>query len=195
LLSIRPDAKITALNQYLTPENIGPLALAADLVVNTVDFESDMLAACNRACREAQRTVLFPVNFGWASLLFVHYPDSPPLETWLDRRPGRPPQETITLRLVESLLARGRLPGWFPEVWRAYKALPQDHGDPQMYPAACSVAASCAAVTHSLAAGGSPPGFPVPLFHDHATFKQQWPTPIGMLKTLLFRLAIRTSRP
>lgn len=85
LRQINPYIKITCLPHYLDNSNCMDYVLNADIIIDTIDMSAlkDILAL-HSLSREYKKLVLFPLNLGMASGLFVFDENSDSLEQLLD---------------------------------------------------------------------------------------------------------------
>ncbi len=72
LLQINQDARIEAIPEFLTKENItGYLDKGFDVAINTIDFTSDIPFLFDEICCDANIPVLHPLNLGWGGGVIV----------------------------------------------------------------------------------------------------------------------------
>ncbi|BBE17816.1 sulfur carrier protein adenylyltransferase ThiF [Aquipluma nitroreducens] len=72
LLQINQDARIEAITEFLTKENItGYLDKGFDVAINTIDFTSDIPFLFDEICCGANIPVLHPLNLGWGGGVIV----------------------------------------------------------------------------------------------------------------------------
>ena len=72
LLQINQNARIDAIPEFLTKENInGYLDKGFDVAINTIDFTSDIPFLFDKICCGANIPVLHPLNMGWGGGVIV----------------------------------------------------------------------------------------------------------------------------
>ena len=72
LLQINQEARIEAIPEFLTKENIiGYLDKGFDVAINTIDFTSDIPFLFDEICSEYNIPVLHPLNLGWGGSVIV----------------------------------------------------------------------------------------------------------------------------
>lgn len=75
---INPRAEVQVIDRFLRRNDFEPSLAACDFAVNTVDWDGHAFVHMNRSARDLKRTVVFPLNIGWASALTVLGPEVDP---------------------------------------------------------------------------------------------------------------------
>jgi molybdopterin/thiamine biosynthesis adenylyltransferase len=86
LKAIDPNVQIEVIDSYLDEESIKAYIPKADVVINTIDFDSPAFPIAGRLCRQYGKLELFPMNLGFGSSVCVFLPASP---TWESFFPGQ----------------------------------------------------------------------------------------------------------
>lgn len=168
LLAVHPGAQIEAHPVFLDEAKMRPLFGSCDIVVNTIDFEDGQFLTCNRVARACNKPVLFPMNLGWAGLVYLFRPDQGPvLEQALEGRPGQSPQLALVSDLLASLAAQGRRPQWMQPAFQRYRQDPPAH-DPQLAIASLLTGAMVSSLLVQLVQGQDIAPYP----HPHWTNTQ-----------------------
>jgi molybdopterin/thiamine biosynthesis adenylyltransferase len=116
--SVAPQAQIDVLPRFLGVDDFHEVLPRADLVVNTIDLDNPAFLELNRLARKYNKTVLFPMNLGWAGTLLVFTPQSPSLDDFLGLtlEPAAGDASAavadVGTRLIERIL--GSIPGGIP---------------------------------------------------------------------------------
>lgn len=186
LLAIDPDLDLKVHQERLTPENLPIYARQADLIINTIDFDDGMTFVCNQVCRKLGKPVFFPMNLGWAALVYYFSPHAPAFQVKLIRAVDRP-QMGIVLRLAFYLLQRNLLPHWFPETFQRYQNKSEE-AEPQLIVGSLLVAARIATLIYAWQISEKIPEYPHPLFMDARTYKPAPRRLSGLLKTIWIAL-------
>lgn len=98
LLSINPDAKITAINAFIDANNVEDLIKEHDIAINALDFKSDIPFLFDEWCQKYNISVIHPYNIGWGGLAIVVEPTGPQLKDFADS------WENFELRLIEHIV-------------------------------------------------------------------------------------------
>lgn len=71
ILKINPEAKIKVIDKYLTRKDLIKIIPQVDLVINTIDFDSDAFVACSEISKKYKKVEFFPLNLGFSGTLIV----------------------------------------------------------------------------------------------------------------------------
>lgn len=71
LLRINPQANITSYNVFLNETNMVELLANSDVVINTIDFISEMPFVLDAYCKQKGVLSIHPYNLGWAGCIFI----------------------------------------------------------------------------------------------------------------------------
>ena len=77
LLQINPNCSVTEIPEFLNSTSLENWIPKADIVVNTIDFDSDAFRSCSDLCRKYSKLELFPTNLGFGGSIVVCHPTSP----------------------------------------------------------------------------------------------------------------------
>lgn len=112
LRAIDPEARVTAVTRYYRPETDGDVSwlTGADVIVDTMDLSSiDAILGLHRQARLLGKTVLFPLNLAFGTVLYVFTPEAATLEQLLGVSPDLPLDEAKAMYDDRSVFAR-----WVP---------------------------------------------------------------------------------
>ncbi|MFW7377998.1 MAG: ThiF family adenylyltransferase [Oligoflexus sp.] len=84
LLLIDPEVSVKVIDRYLDHDDLNHEIPKADIVINTIDFDSPVFLLASRLCRQFKKLEIFPMNLGFGSSVCVFKEDSPSWETMLD---------------------------------------------------------------------------------------------------------------
>jgi molybdopterin/thiamine biosynthesis adenylyltransferase len=158
LLSINPQAKISYHNCFINNDNVESFVKDCDIVVNALDFKSDIPFIFDNTCKKYNVPVLHPYNFGWAAFLTVIKPDGLQLsQLSSDHR-------EFELRIAEYVSRYSSFwnaPNkWLDKVVREYRNEDNILPHPQLSIASWIVAGLCTNVLYNLATGKEVKIFP-----------------------------------
>ena len=97
LLSINPNANITAINTFIDADNVEKLIKEHDIAINALDFKSDIPLVFDEWCQKFNISVIHPYNIGWGGLVIVVEPTGPQLKDFTDT------WENFEVKLVEHI--------------------------------------------------------------------------------------------
>lgn len=70
--SINPHIEVIAIDEYLDQSNMDKLVADVDFVIDSIDISAlDIIFKLHRSATRHGKAVLFPINIGWSSGLFV----------------------------------------------------------------------------------------------------------------------------
>jgi molybdopterin/thiamine biosynthesis adenylyltransferase len=158
LLAINPQAKISFHNCFIDRTNVEALTDGHDIVVNALDFKSDIPFVFDEVCKKRAIPVLHPYNFGWGGFLSVVTPDSLPLSQLSDDL------QSFELRMAEYVSGYScfwNMPQeWLEKIIRAYRKEENAASPPQLAVASWIAAGYCVNVMYNLATGKQVKIFP-----------------------------------
>lgn len=156
LLSINPNAQITAIASYIDKDNVRDLLVGHDVAINAIDFTSDIPFLFDEVCKELGITVLHPFNVGFAGVVMVIKPDSPSFRSLIDKnKDSELPPEVKAIRYVVDYFnywAKPKL--WMDDILYQYQKENFTTQPPQLSIASSYVAGMVASVLYRLAIGG-----------------------------------------
>lgn len=159
LLAINKNAKITAHNCFITPENIKEFIKGQKVAINALDFTSDVPLLFDKMCQKENIPVLHPYNLGWAGLVAVIQPDGLALDIL-----ARSDEQFNELKVVEyasSYMKYWRDPQeWIDEAIEKYLNEEERLSPPQLPIASWTVAAMCSHLLFKIATGVTYKKFP-----------------------------------
>lgn len=127
LRAIDPEVQIELIDSFLDENSIRMHIPKADVVINTIDFDSPAFPIAGRLCRQYGKLELFPMNLGFGSSVCVFMPDSP---TWESFFPG---QDHVALKqsILQHMAAKS-LPAYLHEAFMRYQEEKDRTYDPQL---------------------------------------------------------------
>lgn len=189
LRRIGGHTQIDASAEWFEAGNADEFVRQADLAINTIDFDHPMCLGMNEVCKRHAVPMLFPMNFGWASVLMVFSHstgNAPDLGAWFSTDVSLTDAESIARHLVVDLVKRNSLPDWWLEVWTRYKSLSPEN-EPQLHVGACLLSASVSSVVYDWRRGNVLPEFPSVIFMNSRQYSTGRVTILGRLKAWLVR--------
>jgi len=128
LLGINPKANIISEYIFLNNENIGKYVADGHVAINALDFQSDTPFKFDQLCQKHNIPVLHPYNFGWGTLVFVIFPDSPNLSTISNEYVGF--EKKVAAFLIEKLPNKTK--GWVQNILSDYEEKGHGESPPQL---------------------------------------------------------------
>lgn len=107
LANLLPEARIEVVPRFVSSTDFSELVPQADLIINTIDLDSPAFLDLNRVAHQHGKTVLFPLNLGWAGALLVFDQHSQTLDDFIGIASGR--AEDFQAGTERSLKVSGRL--------------------------------------------------------------------------------------
>lgn len=98
LLSINPNARITAVNSFIDEYNVEELVKSHDVAINALDFQSEIPFIFDEWCQKYNIPVIHPYNVGWGAIAIVVEPSGPQLKDFTDS------WENFEVKLVEHVV-------------------------------------------------------------------------------------------
>jgi molybdopterin/thiamine biosynthesis adenylyltransferase len=127
LRSIDPDVRIEVIDSYLDETSMKEYIPKADVVINTIDFDSPAFPVAGRLCRQFRKLELFPMNLGFGSSVCVFLPDSPTWESYY------PDQDHVALKHSILMHIAGKCAHpYLHEAFGRYQAGERKSYDPQL---------------------------------------------------------------
>lgn len=119
LLSINPNAKISAIKDFIDKNNVEELIKEHDIAINALDFKSEIPFVFDEACQRYNIPVLHPYNIGWGGLVIVVEPTGPQLKDFSDN------WQNFEVRLIEHIVNYFKFwsqpKPWIENIITAYK--------------------------------------------------------------------------
>ncbi|MDH5717962.1 MAG: ThiF family adenylyltransferase [Spirochaetia bacterium] len=135
---------------YLKKESLYKWIISADIVINTIDFDTKEFLLCNEIAAQTGRIVIFPLNLGFAGVNYIFYPESPNLKDFFQKKKAADIKEALITHTLKELTDRESVPDWLLSAYTNYMRRKREY-DPQMIPATLNVAsmvtASCVAIS------------------------------------------------
>lgn len=127
LRAIDPDVQIEVIDRYLDEASMKTYIPKADVVINTIDFDSPAFPVAGRLCRQYRKLELFPMNLGFGSSVCVFLPDSPTWETYF------PDQDHVALKnsILMHIAGKSAHP-YLHEAFARYQTSERKSYDPQL---------------------------------------------------------------
>ena len=102
LLRINPNCSITALPEFLDRVSLLEWIPKADIVVNTIDFDSPAFQVCSDLCRKNEKLELFPTNLGFGGSVVVSEKGSPTFSEFF----GTNDHSVVKQKILEFLMTK-----------------------------------------------------------------------------------------
>jgi molybdopterin/thiamine biosynthesis adenylyltransferase len=164
LLDINPDIELVCLPYFLESNDLRNLIPQADLVINTIDFDSPAFLECHQLCKKYKKYEFFPTNVGFGGSLIVVNQDSPCWEDYFDFNTA----SELKGKLLEHLVVKGNLSPFMIKKYIEYQSSKMDH-DPQMATATLSCTQLIITALVQVVAGENVKVFPEVIIHDPLT--------------------------
>lgn len=150
LLQINPRAKIKAINQFLTCENIWEyIGAEYDIAINTIDFTTNIPFLFDKICCDKGIPVLHPLNLGWgASVIVINPQSSQIIELGKDHKNF---ELNMARHIINKLDQENRTPEYLPEIVRQYDLIKQQaDSPPQLSVGSWLVASMCTTLMYNI---------------------------------------------
>lgn len=159
LLSINANAKITALNCFITSTNIQELISGHKIAINALDFTSDVPLLFDQICQKINIPVLHPYNLGWGALVMVIF-ENLGLDS-LKKSEEDDFSEVNVVQYVSSHLRYwGNPQGWLEDIIEKYIKENKQLPPPQLSIASHLAAATCTKIAFDIVTGQAIKKFP-----------------------------------
>jgi molybdopterin/thiamine biosynthesis adenylyltransferase len=122
---INPNANIQCIPRFLTEEDLKQLIPTVDVIINTIDFDSNAFISCNELCLKHNKPEIFPINFGFGATLIVSKNKTKPFEEFFSVK-GK---SELKSKLIEHLLQDA--PNYMKKALQTYKKTKKEY-DPQL---------------------------------------------------------------
>lgn len=146
LLSINPEAKIEAINIYLTRENVSEFISDYDVAINALDFDTDVPLMFDELCLKNAIPVLHPYNLGWGALVTVIFNQKKIIEN-TDQGVN---EVRIVENFVKDMQKNGNPEVWLESIIEKYKEEEVKQSPPQLSVGAWLVASICTQITYDI---------------------------------------------
>lgn len=156
LLNINSEANIKTCNKYLTSSNVKEVLAGYDVVINALDFQSEVPFLLDELCQQNNIPVLHPYNIGWATLIFVIMPDGLNLTMLSKNYEGF--EKKVAVFLIEHL--EGNTKKWVVKILEEYEKKGTGQSPPQLSIGSWLAAGGCTNILYRLAVGKSVKQFP-----------------------------------
>ena len=158
LLSINPNADITAINTFIDAGNVEELVKEQDVAINALDFQSDIPFVFDEWCQKYNVPVIHPYNLGWGGLAFVVEPTGPQLKDFTDK------WENFEVQLIERIVNYFKLwvqpKPWIEKIITQYKNEKSILPPPQLPIASWIAAGLCTNLLFCIATGQKTKRYP-----------------------------------
>lgn len=103
---VNEDARVEVVNKYIENiEEIRPLIERSDFIFNTVDYRTSVFLSLNEVAQAMGKTVFFPTNIGWGSVIMVFDQDSMTMAEYLRVNPdAKCDLSTFLMRIAQDYL-------------------------------------------------------------------------------------------
>ena len=128
LLGINPKANILSEDIFLNNENLEKYIVRGHVAINALDFQSDTPFKFDQLCQKHKIPVLHPYNFGWGTLVFLIFPDSPNLSTISNEYIGF--EKKVAAFLIEKLPNKTK--EWVQNILSDYEEKGHGESPPQL---------------------------------------------------------------
>lgn len=148
LKSINPKAKINFHHEFITERNLEKIISDQKIIINALDFTSDIPLLLDKICQEKNINVLHPYNLGWGGLVTVITPDG----LGLDSLSSDSFNELKMVEYVSSYLRFWKEPNeWLENIISDYKNEKDLLPPPQLSIASWIVAGMCTHIMYKIA--------------------------------------------
>lgn len=158
LKSINPNVSVQSYAIFLTDENMSEYVRDCDVVINTIDFNSNAPFLLDHYCVEKGIPSLHPYNLGWAACVFVVTKLSENLSWIAESFHGF--ELKIASYFIEKQEELGVDCSYLKEMIKIYAGLEGKQSPPQLAIASYYVAGVCAELLSKIALGGDVKCFP-----------------------------------
>ena len=152
LQAINERANITVYSSFITEANMEVYTSGQKVVVNALDFTTDIPLQLDRVCKKENIPVIHPYNLGWRGFLTVVTSESMSLSFI-----SRPNEEFNELNIVEYMTSYMRFWGnpqtQIDDIVLKYKSEEEKMPPPQLSIASWEVAAMCTHILYNIATG------------------------------------------
>lgn len=149
LKAINPTADIKFHSEFITPENVEKIIGNCQIVINALDFTSDIPLIFDELCQKKGITILHPYNLGWGGLVTVITPESLKLDSLTSG------EKFNELKMVEYVSGYTRFWGnpniWLEKIIEDYKSENDNLPPPQLAVASWIVAGMCTHIMFKIA--------------------------------------------
>jgi molybdopterin/thiamine biosynthesis adenylyltransferase len=156
LLAINHNAKIISENIFLNNENIDMRIAGHDVAINALDFQSDTPFKFDQVCQANKIPVLHPYNIGWATLVFVIFPNSPNLSVISNNYAGF--EKKVAAFLIGKL--QNGMKSWVQNILSEYEEKGQGESPPQLSVGSWLAGGACTNIIYRIATKQSVKSFP-----------------------------------
>lgn len=148
LKSINPEAKINFHYEFITEENLDRIITDQKIIINALDFTSNIPLLLDKTCQVKKIDVLHPYNLGWGGLVTVITPDG----LGLDSLSSDNFNELKMVEYVSSYLRFWKKPNeWLENIIHEYKSEKELLPPPQLSIASWIVAGMCTHIMYKIA--------------------------------------------
>ena len=147
---INKNANIFTHSCFLTANNIEPYIKGQKIVINALDFSSDIPLVFDKMCQDHNIPVLHPYNLGWGGLVTVITPNSLSLDTLV--KSGEKFNEIHMVKYISNYLKFwGHAQEWIDDVLNEYLNESENLPPPQLSVGSWIVAGMCVHIMFNIA--------------------------------------------
>lgn len=161
IYSINPDCEIEIVDTFLSGQQFRNYTERSDITVNTIDWENHAMVDCSIAARQSRRPVIFPMNIGWGSVIYLippAYPDDAPFADCFFKKSLSPLE--IKRKLILDAVAR-QFPEYLQKLLPSFNAGSEQWNiDPQLGAASFLTASLSVRMAASICLGEAVPWLP-----------------------------------
>lgn len=158
LKSINSEANINYQTDYITSDNLKEIIQNHQIVINALDFTSDIPLQLDKLCQQNNINVLHPYNLGWGGLVTVISHDGLSLDSLSKDNSFN---ELKMVEYVSTYLRFWKEPNkWLEKIINDYREETESLPPPQMSIASWIVAGMCTHIMFNIATGKEFKKFP-----------------------------------
>lgn len=159
LKSINKDANIKYHHEFLTSDNLESYIRQHSVVINTLDFSSNVPWELDKKCQELNVPVLHPYNIGWGALVIIITKDTPLISSLVES--GEECNEVTVVEYASGYLNFwGNEQRWIDDIIEKYKKENGLQSPPQLSVGSWLVASLCTHILFNIATNKTIKTFP-----------------------------------
>ena len=165
LKTLDPEVEITTLPKFLDEADLREWIPQADVVINTIDFDSPCFRICSEVARGSGKIELFPTNLGFGGSVLCFSPESPLMTEHF----GTSDHRALKRRILDFLIEQNpKSPPYLKAAYRRYlEGTDSPPYDPQLGISSFITAAIAVTILVRVATGQPLRLFPEVYFGDH----------------------------
>lgn len=130
LLSINKKAKINAIPEFITVENLPKLKINHKVAINALDFSTDAPFIFDEVCSKKGIPVIHPYNLGWAAFVTVITPRTPNIQSL--KNSHKVFELNVAKFIVASLKEKNIPSEWLEDFLKRYEEIALVFPPPQL---------------------------------------------------------------